>query len=110
MKWYGVIAFHVEVEEEPGDWVPKIIKKNFFGNILRSSWNEQQNDKINADLHITNRLSVVADPFLQNNFHKIAYVTMYGAKWVVSNVEQDPDRPRLTLTLGSIYKGEDDED
>lgn len=110
MKWYGIIAFNEGIEEEPGDWIPTIIKKNFFGDILRPAWNEHQGDKINADLQVTNKLSIVADPFLQNNFHRIAYVTFGGAKWTVIGVEQDPDRPRLTLSLGPIYKGEDDEE
>ena len=110
MKWYGIIAFHEEYEESRGNWVPRLEKKNFMGDVLRPSWREQQGDKINADLQISNKLSVIADPFIQNNFHKIAYVTFGGAKWTVSSVEQDPDRPRLTLSLGPIYKGEDDEE
>ena len=111
MKWYGEIGFREEVEESPGDWIPKITKKNFYGDVLRSSWREQQGDKINPDLQVSNKLSVVADPFIQNNFHKIAYVKYGGAKWTVSDVEQDPDRPRLTLSLGSLYhEEEDDED
>lgn len=110
MKWYGEIGFSEEIEEEPGDWVPKITKKSFYGDVMRSSWGEKQGDKINPDLVVTNRLSVVADPFIQNNFHKIAYVTLGGAKWTVSSVEEDPDRPRLTLSLGSLYIEEEDDE
>lgn len=110
MKWYGEIGFHEEVEIERGVWAPTITKKNFYGDVQRSSWREQQGDKINADLHISNRLSVIADPYIQNNFHKIAYVTFGGAKWTVNDVEQDPDRPRLTLSLGSLYLEEEEDD
>jgi hypothetical protein len=69
-----------------------------------------QADKINADLQISNKLSVVADPYLRNNFQKIAYVQFEGAKWTVTNVKVG--RPRLELTLGSLYleEEEDDED
>lgn len=101
MKWYGDIGFKEEVEEEPGVWVPVITVKHFFGDILVTSWREQQNEKINADLHVSNRISVVADQYLQNNFQKIAYITLYGAKWTISNVEVN--YPRLTLSLGSLY-------
>ena len=110
MKWYGLIAFKEEVEEEPGVTVPKISIKPYYGDILKSSWREQLGEKINADLHISNKLSVVTDQQLQNNFHKIAYVTFGGAKWTVTDVEQDPDRPRLILTLGSLYLEEENED
>ena len=107
MKWYGEIGFKEEIEEEPGVLVPKVVAKPFFGDVLRDSWKEQQADKINADLHISNKLSVVADQYLQNNFHKIAYVTFGGAKWTVSGVEVN--YPRLTLDLGSLYLEEEEE-
>ena len=101
MKWYGDIGFKEEIEEEPGYWVPTVVPKPFFGDVLGEKWGQQQGEKINADLHISNRLSVVADQYLQNNFHKIAYVTFGGAKWTVTDVEVQ--FPRLILTLGSLY-------
>ena len=115
MKWFGEIGFHEEIEEAPGIFIPKVIPRQFYGDVLKDSWKEVPGEKINADLHISNRLSVVADQYILNNFHKIAYATFGGAKWTVSDVEQDPDRPRLTLSLGPLYKEdveeeEDDED
>ncbi len=101
MKWYGEIGFNEEIEEAPGVWLPTVTPRKFFGDVLRDSWSQQQGDKINADLHVSNRISVVADQYLQNNFHKIAYVEFGGAKWTVANVEVFP--PRLTLSLGSLY-------
>lgn len=108
MKWFGVIGFNDVVEEEPGIWVPKIVKKEFFGDVLRSSWREQQGAKINEDLAITNTISIVADPYLLNNFHKIAYIVFSGAKWTVSSVEVNT--PRLTLSLGSLYLEDEEEE
>ncbi len=109
MKWYGDIVFKNEVEEEPGVWVSKLTAFSYFGDILQVSWREQQGDKMNADLTVSNKLSVVADQQLQNNFHKIAYVTFGGAKWTVSNVTVN--FPRLTLDLGPLYLEEEvDED
>lgn len=108
MKWFGEIGFNDEVEEEPGVWVSGITTKNFFGDVLNLTWSEKQADKINADLHIQNKLSVVADPYLRNNFQKIAYVQFEGAKWTVTSVEVG--MPRLVLTLGSLYLEEEDED
>lgn len=107
MKWYGEIGFYETVEEERGVWKPTIVPKEFYGDVLRDSWREQQGEKINADLHVSNKLSVVADQYLQNNFHKIAYVTFGGAKWTVSGVEVN--YPRLTLDLGPIFVEEEEE-
>lgn len=108
MKWCDYIGFREVIEEEPGVWVPKIVPRKFMGDILRASWSDPTGTKINEDLSISNAISVVADPFLLNNFQKIAYVTIYGAKWRVSSVEINS--PRLTLTLGSLYKEEEEEE
>ena len=108
MKWFGEIGFREEVEEARGILVPKVIPRQFYGEVLKNSWKEVPGEKINADLHISNRLSVVADQYLQNNFHKIAYVTFGGAKWTVASVEVN--YPRLTLSLGSLYLEEEEED
>lgn len=108
MKWYGDIAFKEEVEEEPGVWVSQITTRSFIGDILRNSWREQQGDKINANLTISNSISVIADPYLLNNFQKIEYIQVNGAKWRVSSVEMN--YPRLTLSLGELYLEETEED
>lgn len=107
MKWYGSIAFKEEVEEEPGVYVSKVTPHPYYGDILEVSWKEQQGDKINADLSISNRISVIADQQLQSNFHKIAYITFGGAKWKVSDVKVS--YPRLILSLGPLYLEDKDE-
>ena len=107
MKWSGLIAFHEEVEDEPGIFLPKVVTYPYYGDILQLSWKEQLGGKINADLHISNKLSVIADQQLQQNFHKIAYVTFGGAKWTVVNVEVA--FPRLNLMLGSLYLEEEED-
>ena len=101
MKWYGEIGFKEEVEVEAGVWEPKIVTRKFFGDVLKDVWRDVPADKINADFRVSNRLSIVADKYLQTNFHKIAYVTFGGAKWTVGDVEAD--FPRLTLSLSSLY-------
>ena len=109
MKWYGEIGFKEVIEEEPGVWVPKVIPREFYGDVLKDYFKEMQANNINADLQVSNKLSVVADQYLQNNFHKIDYVEFGGAKWTVSGVEVQ--FPRLSLTLGSLYlEEESDED
>lgn len=108
MKWFGTIGFREEVEEEPGIFVPKVVPKQYYGDVLRDSWKEQLGDKINSDLHISNKLSVVADQYLFNNFHKIAYLEFGGAKWTVSDVEVV--ERRINLNLGSLYLEDEDED
>ncbi len=106
MKWYGKIAFSSQVETEPYVFEEKLIRKNFMGDILRAHNNNDSNSNINIDVSISNQLSVLMDPFLQNNFHKIVYVEFMGTKWTVSSV--DIQERRLLLTFGKMYVEEED--
>ena len=49
------------------------------------------------------QLSILADPFAQEHFYAMRYATLYGAKWIIDNV--DVQFPRLILTLGGQYHG-----
>ncbi|WP_130837527.1 DUF7253 family protein [Lachnoclostridium sp. Marseille-P6806] len=107
MKWFGVIAFSNQVETKPGIWEDRPERRQYFGDIIRNSKRDQLSDQINADIAVTNQLSVIADPYLVNCFHSILYVEFMGSKWRVSSVEVG--YPRLTLTFGELYKGDYDE-
>lgn len=108
MKWYGQLAYRDYVEVEPGIWEEKITVVNKFGDVLRNYSSNQQGTKINDDISVSNQISIIADPYLLESFHKIIYITFGGAKWKVSNVEVR--YPRLIVTLGSLYVEEDAEE
>ena len=102
MNWYGSIAFSNQVEVEPGIWEEQNpIVKNYWGDVSRDSKREALQG-VNGDIVLVNILTVVADPFLTTNFHKILYVTYAGSKWRVSSVESQ--YPNLILHFGGLYK------
>lgn len=105
MKWYGQLAYRDSVEVEPGIWEDQITEVNKFGDVLRNYSSNQQGTKINDDISVSNQISIIADPYLLESFHKIIYITFGGAKWRVSNVEVR--YPRLIITLGALYVSED---
>lgn len=107
MKWFGKIAFTHQEETEDGIWEDTPIVREYYGDIQRLSKRDQLSG-INSDLTITNTLSVVADPFLLNSFSDILYVEFMEKKWRVNSVEVG--YPRLTMTLGSLYKEDSDEE
>lgn len=105
-KWYGVIGFREMKETVPGVWSSIITERNYYGEVTRNSRRYQTADKINDDVVVTNEISIIADPYANHNFHSICYVEFMGNKWSVPNVTVDIDRPRLILTLGGVYNGE----
>lgn len=103
-KWYGNIGYAETVETKPGVWEEQITERPYYGDLVRNTRRLQSADKLNDDINVANEISIVADPFANQNFHSMRYVEFMGAKWDISNVEVQ--YPRLILTIGGVYNGE----
>lgn len=104
-KFYGAIGF-AETKENPegsGIWKEEITVRNYYGDLIRNTRRLQANEYLNDDINVANEISIVSDPYANQNFHSIRYVEFMGAKWKVSNV--DVQYPRLILMLGGVYNG-----
>lgn len=87
---------------KPGVYTENIVEKRYIAEILKNI-DEVKNssDKVNADITLSNRFSIVADPYAKMNFSTIRYLTFLGTKWRVSNVEVA--FPRLIISVGGPY-------
>lgn len=100
-KFSGKIGFMVTVETEPGYWEETIVEKPYRGDVARNTSRMQPNSNTIDDITISNSISIVADPFANENFMHMKYVTFMKNKWKISNVEIQ--YPRILLTLGGLY-------
>lgn len=101
-KWFGKIGFTETVETKPGVWTNQITTHEYYGDLIRNSRRLQTTaDKVNDDINISNQLSIVADPYANENFHAMRYAEFMGSKWKITDVEVQ--YPRLILTLGGVY-------
>jgi hypothetical protein len=100
-KFCGVIGYAVTKETEPGIWEEQIVEVEYFGDVIRNSRRFIGSAKVNDDINISNQISIIADPFANNNFHAMKYVVFMGAKWKISEVTVQ--YPRLVLTIGGLY-------
>lgn len=103
-KWYGVIGYAETAETSPGVWKEQIVERLYFGDVIRNTRRLQSADQLNDNVIVANELSIISDPYAEQNFHSMRYAEFMGAKWKVSNVEVQ--RPRLLLTLGGVWNGE----
>lgn len=106
-KFFGKVGYIGTVESEPGYWEEKAIEREYYGDITRNTSRYQNGGQVNDNIVINNILSIVADPYANENFQHIRYVEWMGAKWKVTNAEVQ--YPRLILTLGGMYNGEENE-
>lgn len=103
-KYYGAIGYAETVETTPGVWVERITERQYFGDLIRNSRSLQSAEQLNDNINVANEISIVADPFAYQNFHKMRYVEFMGTKWKINTVEVK--YPRLILSTGGLYNGE----
>ncbi len=100
-KFYGVIGYAETAEIRPGVWKEQITERNYYGDLVRNSRRLQTSDQLNDNINVANEISIIADPYANQNFHAMRYVEFMGAKWKISNVTVQ--YPRLILTIGGLY-------
>lgn len=103
-KWYGKVGYMQTVNTRPGIWEPQTTEYPYSGDILSNVSKWTSSDKVNDNLDVANRISIVGDPFAYQNFSAIKYVEFMGALWEVKSVEVA--FPRLILTIGGVYNGQ----
>lgn len=100
-KFCGKIGFFVPVETVPGVWEETIVERTYYGDLMRNIGKSQPTGGVNNDINVANSISIVADPYANNNFLHMKYAEFMGAKWNITNVEVQ--YPRLILTIGGVY-------
>lgn len=107
-KFFGNIGFIQTVESELGYWEEKAIERQYYGDITRNISKYQNGGQVNDNITINNTISIVADPYANENFQHMRYVEWMGTKWKITNVEVK--YPRLILTLGGEYNGYEEQE
>lgn len=100
-KFYGLIGYADSVKTAPGVYEEKIVEYPYSGDLIRNTRQLQSAETLNDNINVANEISIVADPFARENFHRMRYVVFMGAKWKISKVEVG--YPRLILTIGGLY-------
>lgn len=103
-KFYDAVGYAEMVEDTPGVWTEHIVERKYNGDVLSNNRQLTPDDKLNDDIKLSNRISIIADPYAMHNYFNIRYVKYMGAKWKVSSVDAS-HRPRMVLTTGELYNG-----
>lgn len=102
-KFFGEIGFAESQETAPGVWKDVITEYPYYGDVLRNTRNLESGDKLNDDIDVTNRFSIVGDAYLHDHFFAIRYIHWMGSLWKVTEVSVEA--PRLVLRVGGVYNG-----
>ena len=104
-RYSGYVGYVITKEVRSGVWKPQIIERYMRGNVLSVTGRAQEDNKVNEDIKLNLRISVIADAFSFENFMYITYAHYAGVKWRVNSVEIM--HPRLILNIGEIYNGQE---
>lgn len=103
-KFYGPVGYADTNETSPGVWVETITERMYYGDLIRNTRKLQNSEKVNNDVIINNDVRIVSDPYAIQNFQCIRYVKINDVAWTVTNI--DVQYPRLYLTLGGVWNGQ----
>lgn len=103
-RWYGKVGYAETIETVPGVHEERITERSYYGNVNRNTRRLESSGNLNDNVNVANEISIVADAYAELNFHAMRYVEFMGARWKITNVQVE--RPRLILTLGGVYNGE----
>lgn len=102
-KFYGAIGYGKSIETSPGVWEDQITERMYYGDLIRNSRRLQSSGNLNDNINISNQISIIADPYANENFHLMKYASFMGTKWKITDIEVQ--YPRLILTVGGVYNG-----
>ena len=106
-RFYGKVGYISTVEDEYGVSRPVATERYYYGTVLTLATKWQVTQNLNDDIEVNHQISIVADPYAFEKFFLIRYVEWMGTLWEVKRTQVN--YPRLILTLGGVYNGEQTE-
>lgn len=103
-RFFGKVGYQNTGTLVGGEWVPNITERDYNGKYLNLTSASSDDERVNPEITLQARISIVADKYALGNFSFIKYVIdENGVAWEVTSVE--PVRPRLILSTGGVYDG-----
>lgn len=104
-RFSGKIGYVEQRESSPGIWTEEVVERQYYGDLNRHSRRWSPSDGVNDNLVFSQEISIVADPYLYDNFHNMRYVKFRGIKWKINSFEIN--YPRVRITTGEEYHGDE---
>lgn len=104
-KWFGRIGYVIERETKPGVWREETDIRSYYGDIIQMNRRTDSSEYLNDNINISNRFSIIADPFAIQNSQYMKFLEFMDVNWKITSVEMQ--YPRLIISVGGIYNGKD---
>lgn len=101
-KFAGSVGYVTEEEKVPGIWSAAEVVRRMQGDVLRAASVFQGAEKVNENITLQHRISLVGDHYSFEHFYEIRWIEYMGVKWEVTMLEVV--RPRIIATLGGVRR------
>lgn len=102
MKFSGKIGFVSYEETRPDVWENVEHEFKYKGDVLQDRRRYVPTEgSTETSMKLNNRISILMDKRLRDNYSHLKYVEWKGSKWKVDEIEIDS--PRIYLYLGTEY-------
>lgn len=102
-KFAGTIGFITQVENKSGLYENETVERSYTGDILQDVRRWNNIEKVNDDLTLVNRFSIIADGYILDNMYAMKYMIWRGVHWSITKIELQA--PRIIITVGGVYNG-----
>jgi len=102
-KFAGRVGYVTQVESRPGVWTPDEKVRTMKGDIIRQNASISDSGKVNGDVSLNHRVSLLGDAYAFANYFNIKWIDIDSRKWEVATIEIQ--RPRIVVTLGGMWNG-----
>lgn len=102
-RFAGLVGYVTQEETSPGIWSSVEKSVMMKGELIRQSSNNRDAGKVNSDITLNHRVSLMGDSYSFDNYYNIKWVMVDKVKWEVSSIEIQ--RPRLILAIGGLWNG-----
>jgi hypothetical protein len=103
-KFAGLVGYVTQEETVPGVWSPVENPKMMKGDIIRQTASIRSDDKVNSDVTLNHRVSLIGDAYAFANYFDIKWIDIDGCRWEVDSVEVQ--RPRIIVSLGGLWNAQ----
>lgn len=100
-RFAGLVGYVTQEESVPGVWSPVDKSVMMRGDVIRQSSSVQNDDKVNSDITLNHRVSLLGDSYAFNNYFNLKWIEFGGRKLEIASVELQ--RPRIIVTIGGLY-------
>lgn len=96
-----MVGYVNQKETSPGVWSPVETFTTMKGNVIRQNASNRDGDKMNDDISLDHRVSLLGDAYAFDNYYNLKWIQIEGRKWEISSVEIE--RPRIIVSLGGLW-------